>query len=428
MTDLAVAEPAAGSDRVLDRLTRLHPKIIDLTLDRVWRLLDLVGNPQDRLPPVVHVAGTNGKGSVIAGLRAMAEAAGLRVHVYTSPHLVRFHERIRLAGDLISEDELVALLEHCEAINGPDPITFFEVTTVAALLAFSRVPADLLLLEVGLGGRLDATNVIARPALSVITPVSLDHQQYLGESLEEIAFEKAGILKQQVPAVIAPQDPRALAVIERQAEAVGAPLLRAGREWHFGPEDDGLLFEGRHYPRPALRGAHQVENAATALAAAQALAAANPALTLDAAAGLARMEWPARLQRLGPGAHTAKVPAGWEIWLDGGHNAAAGQVLGAELEGWTDRPTHIVYGLLNTKAAADFLAPLVPHAASLQAIAIPGEINSLTAEQAAAAAPGAVARASLDQALVALADKPGPARVLICGSLYLAGRVLGSHL
>ncbi len=427
MTDAAAAEAGVTSDIVLERLTRLHPKVIDLSLDRVWRLLELVGNPQDSLPPVVHVAGTNGKGSVVAALRAMAEAAGLRVHVYTSPHLVRFHERIRLAGRLIAEEELVALLEDCERANGPDSITFFEVTTVAALLAFARVPADLLLLEVGLGGRLDATNVIARPAVSVITPVSLDHQHYLGDSLEEIAFEKAGILKPGVPAVVAPQDPRALAVIEAQARKMAAPLLRAGVEWHFRREGDGLVLDGERYPLPALRGAHQIENAATALAVARALKATDPALALQGAEGLQRMEWPARLQRLGPGRHYAKVPGGWEIWLDGGHNPAAGLALAAELATWHDRPTHLIYGLLNTKAAAEFLAPLVPHAESLQAIAIPGEVNSLTAAEAAAAAPGAVARASLDEALASLRGEAAGARVLICGSLYLAGRVLAGH-
>lgn len=426
MADTAALQAGAASDIVLERLTRLHPKIIDLTLDRVWRLLELVGNPQERLPPVVHVAGTNGKGSVIAGLRAMAEAADLKAHVYTSPHLVRFHERIRLAGTLIEEAALVALLEECEAVNGPDPITFFEVTTVAALLAFSQVPANLLLLEVGLGGRLDATNVIARPALSVITPVSLDHQQYLGETLEEIAFEKAGILKAGVPAVIAPQDPRALATIEAQAAKVGAPLLRAGIDWNFEQQGESLVFEGEGYPLPALRGRHQLENAATALAAARTLAVIQPALKLDGAGGLAGMTWPARLQLLEPGSHHAKLPEGWEIWLDGGHNAAAGLALSQELANWKDRPTHVIYGLLNTKAAADFLAPLVPHVASLQAIAIPGEPNSLSAEEAAAAAPGAVPRDSLDQAL-ACAAGPETARVLICGSLYLAGRVLGRH-
>ncbi len=422
--------PAAVSDLVLERLTRLHPKVIDLTLDRVWRLLDLVGNPERRLPPVVHVAGTNGKGSVLAALRAMLEAQGLRVHVYTSPHLVRFHERIRLCGQLIDEADLVALLEECEAANGPDPITFFEVTTVAALLAFARMPADVLLLEVGLGGRLDATNVIDRPAVTVITPVSIDHTQYLGETLEAIALEKAGILKADVPAVVAPQDPRARAVIEERASAVGAPLFLAGRDWQFSAQDGALLLDGSRYPMPSLPGRHQLENAATALKVAEVLGEAVPGLRLAERAkkeGLGRTSWPARLQRLGEGRLLEQLPRDWELWLDGGHNAAAGRALADQLDLWHERPVHLIYGLLNTKAVGDFLAPLVSRAASLQAIAIPGELNSLSAAEAAAAAAGAVPRDNLEAALAALPKDGGPARVLVCGSLYLAGRVLAMH-
>ena len=423
---------AAASDLVLERLMRLHPKVIDLTLDRVWRLLDLMGNPQDSLPPVVHVAGTNGKGSVIAYLRAMLEAAGRRVHVYTSPHLVRFHERIRLAGALIAEPALVALLEECEAANGPDPITFFEITTVAALVAFARVPADVVLLEVGLGGRLDATNVVARPAATVITSVSMDHMQYLGDTLEQIAFEKAGILKQGVPAAIAPQDPRAGQVIARRAAEVGAILYRAGQEWDFEPAGESLLYNGRRFPRPALLGQHQYGNAATALAAASLLERARLGLGLDdttLASGLLRAQWPARLQRLTRGRRVEALPPGSELWLDGGHNEDAGRVIAQQLDLWRaadPRPLHLVFGMLNTKAAQAFLAPLAPRAASLQAVAIPGEVNSLTAAEAAGKAPGVVPRGSLMEAIQAL-PREAPARVLICGSLYLAGRVLAEH-
>ncbi|MEO1190647.1 MAG: folylpolyglutamate synthase/dihydrofolate synthase family protein [Pseudomonadota bacterium] len=424
------ASPAAGSDLVLERLSRLHPKVIDLTLDRVWRLLDLLGNPQERLPPVVHVAGTNGKGSTIATLRAMAEAQGLRVHVYTSPHLVRFHERVRIAGRLISEDDLIALLEECERVNGPEPITFFEITTVAALLAFTRTPADLLLLEVGLGGRLDATNVIPKPALSIITPVSMDHMAYLGDTLEKIAFEKAGILKADVPAVIAPQRPGALAVIEAQAAKVGAPLYRAGQEWDFAPTERGLRVGGQDYPGPSLVGAHQMMNAGTAVMAAEVLGESLPALAISAtarAAGLREIDWPGRLQQVGAGALLAQIPRGWELWFDGGHNEEAGAVLGAQMEAWSDRPVHVIYGLLNSKAAADFLAPIASCATSLQAIAIPGEPNSLSAEEAAASAPGAVPRESVEAALACLPRGDGPARVLICGSLYLIGKLLAKN-
>ena len=424
--------PGAASDVALERPMRLHPKVIDLTLDRVWRLLDLMGNPQDSLPPVVHVAGTNGKGSVIAYLRAMLEAAGRRVHVYTSPHLVRFHERIRLAGALIAEPALVALLEECEAANGTDPITFFEITTVAALVAFARVPADVVLLEVGLGGRLDATNVVARPAATVITSVSMDHMQYLGDTLEQIAFEKAGILKQGVPAAIAPQDPRAGQVIAKRAAEVGAILYRAGQEWFFEPAGESLLYNGRRFPRPVLLGQHQYGNAATALAAASLLERARLGLGLDditMASGLLRAEWPARLQRLTRGPLVEALPPGSELWLDGGHNEDSGRGIAQQLDLWQaagPRPLHLVFGMLNTKAAQAFLAPLAPRAASLQAVAIPGEINSLSAAEAAAKAPGVTPRGSLLEAIQAL-PREAPARVLICGSLYLAGRVLAEN-
>jgi len=413
----------ASSDLVLARLMQLHPKIIDLTLDRVWRLLERLGHPERRLPPTVHVAGTNGKGSTIAYLRAMAEAAGQRVQVYTSPHLVRFHERVRLVEGLIGEAALLALLEECEAANGGAPITFFEITTVAALLAFSRQPADLLLLEVGLGGRLDATNVLERPALCVVTPVSMDHMQYLGETLEAIAFEKAGILKAGVPAVLAPQAPAALAVLAARAAAIGAPVTQVG---DFAETPDGLRWGGRLYPAPVLPGPHQYENAATALAAAGLLGLPEAAR----AGGLQRAEWPARLQRLRRGPLPEALPGDWELWLDGGHNESAGHALAAQAARWaaTDgRPLHLVFGMLNTKAAQAFLAPLLPLAASVQAVAIPGEPNSLTAEEAAAKAPGILPRGSLAEALSALPRADAPARVLICGSLYLAGRVLADN-
>src|SRR4051794_27858294 len=249
-----------GSDRVLTRLMRLHPKKIDLTLGRVERLLAALDNPQDRLPPVIHVAGTNGKGSTVAMLRACLEAAGYRAHVYTSPHLVRFHERIRLAGELIDEDALLAALDECERANGEEPITFFEITTAAAFLAFARIPADIVLFEVGLGGRLDATNVIPHPAATAITPISLDHQAFLGNTIAAIAGEKAGILKFAAPAVIGPQPDEAAAVIEARALAIGALLYRWGREWHCEAAGDGMRYEGEKWrldlPLPSLPGAH----------------------------------------------------------------------------------------------------------------------------------------------------------------------------
>jgi dihydrofolate synthase/folylpolyglutamate synthase len=420
------------SDAVLDRLRRLHPRAIDLSLGRVERLLYRLGNPERDLPPVVHVAGTNGKGSVIAYLRAMLEAAGRRVHVYTSPHLVRFHERIRLAGSLIDEAELAEFLTECEWVNGGQQITEFEVTTAAAFLAFMRHPADILLLETGLGGRFDATNVVEQPLVSAITPVSIDHVQFLGDTLEQIAFEKAGILKPGVPAVIGPQPPEALAVIEARATAQGVPLLRAGREWTAEPSEAGFDFRisgtCQTYDRPVLQGAYQIDNAATALAVAEQL----EAFGLDEGArrrGIAEAEWPGRLQILSQGPLPARLPTDWELWLDGGHNAAAGQALAEAAQAWQDRPLHLIFGMMNTKAVRDFLKPLVPLAETLHAITIPGEPNALSPEEAAAEArvAGLAAQPAegLEEALDAItgaADQP--ARILICGSLYLAGRVL----
>jgi dihydrofolate synthase/folylpolyglutamate synthase len=430
--------PPAGSDIVLERLNRLHPKLIDLGLDRVEALLSRLGNPQAKLAPVVHVAGTNGKGSLIAYLRAMLEASGRRVQCYTSPHLVRFHERIRLGAHFIEEAELVRLLEVCEAANDAQAITFFEVTTVAAFLAFAADPADLLLLETGLGGRLDATNVVPDPLLTVLTPISIDHVQFLGGSLREIAREKAGILKAGRPAVVGRQAPEALAVIEARAADLGVPLYRFGQEWRAVLDGGEIVFEGlngaRRYPLPRLLGSHQVDNAGLAIACSEHL----EGLTPDDGAlrdGLARVDWPARLQRLKWGPLIDRLPVGvegdWELWLDGGHNAAAGAALAETLSGWSPRPLHLIYGMMNTKAAEDFLRPLGALASSLSAVAIPGEANALTAEAAAAHAgrAGFSARgwASLEAALEAIVEDQAPGRILICGSLYLAGRVLAAH-
>ncbi len=412
----------------------MHPKVIDLTLGRVEVLLARLGDPHRRLPPVVHVAGTNGKGSVIAFLRAMLGAAGAAVQTYTSPHLVRFHERIRLTGGPIGEAELVELLQACEAANGEAPITFFEITTAAAFLAFAREPADVLLLETGLGGRLDATNLIARPKLTVITPVSIDHVQFRGDTLGEIAFEKAGILQPGVPAVIGPQPEEALSVIEARAAELGAPLFRFGPDWRAWAEDDQLIFEDRGarriYPLPALPGAHQIENAGIALA----CAAHLDGFGLDEAAhssGLARADWPGRLQRLTHGPLTEQLPDGWELWLDGGHNAAAGAALAGIAAGWRDRPLHLVYGMLNTKAAQGFLEPLALFSETLRAVAIPGEAASLSAADATAHAANAgfAARVSpsVQDAVQDIATQDTPGRILICGSLYLAGHVLAEN-
>jgi dihydrofolate synthase/folylpolyglutamate synthase len=421
----------AASDRVLERLGQLHPQRIDLSLGRIERLLAALGEPQDRLPPIVHVAGTNGKGSTVATLRACLEAGGWRVHAYTSPHLVRFRERIRLAGALIDEDALLAVLEECEAANQGAPITYFEITTAAALLAFTRAPADIVLLETGLGGRLDATNVIRHPAVTAITPISLDHQAFLGDTIAAISGEKAGILKPGAPAVIGPQPPEAAAVLAARAAAVGAPLFRFGQEWHCQSRADRMHYRGPRWqldlPLPSLRGAHQIVNAGTAIACLEQLADL-PLAGRAIAEGLRHIEWPGRLQRLTRGALVAALPAGWELWLDGGHNPGAGAVLADTAAGWRDLPLYLVVGMLNSKDPSGFLAPLAEHAKALRAVTIPHQENPLPDRAIAAAARSVGLPAQIaDSVLAAVRDlaKPGETgRILICGSLHLAGTVL----
>jgi len=417
-----------GSDLLLDRMMALHPKVIDLVLDRVWRLLGQLGNPQDRLPPVIHVAGTNGKGSTVAMLRAGLEATGARCHVYTSPHLVRFHERIRVAGDLISEPDLTALLDACLAANGPDPITYFEITTVAALQAFAQTPADWTLLEVGLGGRLDATNVVAAPAACVITPVSMDHEKFLGDTLEKIAFEKAGILKRGVTCIVGPQQDAALEVIEAQAARVGAPLWVYGQHWHATRERDRLIYQDetglRDLPLPSLRGAHQIGNAGMAVAVLRHLG--QPDAAFEGA--VTGADWPARMQRL-TDHPLASRHSGIELWIDGGHNPDAGAALAAVLADLPQRPTWLICGMLNTKDVTGYLRPLAAQARGLYAVSIPGAPATLSAQATADAARTAGLEATEAQnvtaALESIARQDAAARVLICGSLYLAGAVLG---
>ncbi len=415
-----------NSDAVLERMMTLHPKVIDLTLDRVHRLLDALGHPERRLPPVIHIAGTNGKGSTQAMMRAGFESTGARVHAYTSPHLARFHERIRLAGTLISEEALTALLDECVTANGPDEITFFEITTCAAFLAFARTAADWTLLEVGLGGRLDATNVMT-PHLTIITPVSIDHQQYLGETLPEIAFEKAGIIKRGVPVVVGPQDDAGLAVIERQAMRMGAPILACGQHWHVAEEAGRMVYQDESglldLPLPNLPGPHQIMNAGAALAGLRHLG-------FDAAAceaAVTRSVWPARMQRLRSGPLVDSAP-GIELWLDGGHNPAGGTAIAATLARMAKRPTHLICGMINTKDVKGYMEPLAPLVSDLRAVAIPGEKNTLPAEvtrdAARSAGITAMVAPSVAEALAAIAAGDPAARVLICGSLYLAGTVL----
>ena len=417
------------SDAVLARMMALHPKIIDLTLDRVWRLLEALGNPQDAMPPVIHIAGTNGKGSTQAMIGSGLEAAGHRVHAYTSPHLARFHERIRLAGTLITEPDLTALLDECYEANGGENITYFEITTCAAILAFARTPADYTLLEVGLGGRLDATNVVANPALTIITPVSMDHEAFLGNTIGAIAGEKAGIIKRAVPCIVGPQDEAGLDVIEARATKLGAPILAYGQHWHASPERDGMIYQDEtgllDLPRPVLPGDHQIQNAGMALAALRHLGCDDAACS----AAVTQTSWPARMQRLRGGPLPDMAAAsGAELWLDGGHNPAAGQALVSVLRSLPERPTHLICGMLNTKDVRGYLAPLAQVADSLTALSIPGEAATLSAADTAQAAQDvglqSVEASDLATALAAILAHSPQARVLICGSLYLAGAVL----
>ena len=427
------------TDQILDRLTRLHPKLIDFELERTERLLAAVGSPHLKLPPVVHVAGTNGKGSLVAYLRAMAEAAGYRVHVYTSPHLVRFNERIRVAGRLIDDDMLDAVLTECEQANQEQPITFFEITTVAAFLAFARVPADLAVIEVGMGGRLDSTNVVA-PVVSAITPIGYDHTGFLGEKLEGIAGEKAGILKHAVPAVIGRQREVSSKVIADEAAKLAAPLFRMGREWQVTATPGGFRYDsdflGLDLPAPALVGAHQIDNAATAVACIERLRAAQFRIGDGAIAkGLTSVDWPARLQKLSHGPLVEALPPGGELWLDGGHNEDCGIALARHAAEWAKEPAalplYLIFGMLTTKDAAGFLRPLARHAATARAVPIEGHAAYTPQEACARAdevgldcAPANDIGAALEDLL---ASQPAPMRILICGSLYVAGEVLARN-
>ena len=415
---------------LLDSLKRLYPRAIDLSLGRMARLLALLGHPERHLPPVVHVAGTNGKGSVIAFLRSMLEAAGYRVHVYTSPHLVRFNERIRIAGQLIKDAELEVLLEVCVRANEGKPITFFEMTTAAAFVAFARTPANVVLVETGLGGRLDATNLIARPYLTVLTPISIDHQHYLGRGLMQIATEKAAILKPGRPAIIGLQAQLASRVIARAARARVTPLWRQNYEWRLRHHRFGTVFEStstrRLLPVPSLVGRHQRNNAGLAVAALDQMpdfAVNNSAVR----AGLTRTQWPARLQQLSLGPLTRVVPPNVQLWVDGGHNSAAGAALAdAVRTRFRDRPLRLIVGMVHNKSPERFLAPLIPFVEHFWGVPIIGEDNSISAADLAACARrlGLIAEQASDFNIAVKAASATASYVLICGSLYLAGQIL----
>jgi dihydrofolate synthase / folylpolyglutamate synthase len=431
----------APVDVILARLLALHPKRIDLSLDRMERICAALDHPERRLPPVIHVAGTNGKGSTVAFMRAILEAAGKRVHVYTSPNLVRINERFRLGHDgggrLVGDDELADALTECEAKNGNTPITVFEIETAAGLLLFSRYPADVLLLEVGLGGRLDATNVVERPIASVITKLSLDHRDFLGDTLVAIAAEKAGILKRDVPAVTVSQARDALAVIERQAARMHAPLSIAGEDWTATEERGRLVYQDNmgllDLPAPKLYGRHQYENAGAAIAALRVSGLKLPAAAFEA--GMTRVEWPARMQRLAHGKLAALAPLEGELWLDGGHNADGGQAIAAalaDLEERVPRPLVLIVGMLLTKDSAGFLKNFSGLARKVIAVPIHQDKTvpaAKLAEVAAGVGIPSLAQDSLESAIEAagrLDLEPAP-RILITGSLYLAGEVLAAN-
>jgi dihydrofolate synthase/folylpolyglutamate synthase len=424
---------------LIARLSALHPRQIDLSLDRMHRLLDRLDHPERKLPPVIHVAGTNGKGSTIAYLRAILEASGLRVHVFTSPYLVRINECYRLAGTLVGDDELRAALEHCERVNNGEPVTIFEIETAAAFCLFAQHPADVALFEVGLGGRLDSTNVIEAPLASVIAPVSMDHTEFLGDTLTQIAGEKAAIIKRKVPVIIAEQMPEAMAAIEAQARRMQAPLHAAGQQWHVNVERGRLVYQDDRglmdLAAPKLFGRHQFDNAGLAIATLRALDAFKLGIA-DFEAGIVNAEWPARMQRLTSGALVDLAPVGCEIWLDGGHNAEGGRVAAAalgDLEERVSRPLVVIAGMMANKDANAFLANFAGLTRHIIAVQVPDRDNAMPPDRLADAAralgmrvetfPGVEAAL---QSLARLAYEVPP-RILITGSLYLAGPVLAAN-
>jgi len=434
--------PEEKAEDFLARFEKLHPKSIDLSLARVERLLRALGNPELKLPPVVHVAGTNGKGSVVAFLKSILEGAGYRPHAFISPHLRKFHERIMLAGPdgarQIGERHLAEILRRAEAANQREPITFFEMTTAAAFLAFSENPADILLLETGLGGRLDATNVIETPLATVLTPISLDHCSFLGNTIEAIAAEKAGILKRGRPAIVSRQAESALRVIDERADAIGSPVAAAGRSWDVFEQQGRLIFQDEDclldLPLPRLFGHHQFENAGTAIAVARRLEGFRiPEAAI--AKGLTTAVWPARLERLSPGKLHDLAPPDSEIWVDGGHNPAAGEALAralADLEERVSSPIHLIVGMLSTKDAGGFLRHFQGLTELAATVEIPGQASAYKAEDLAgiaqregiAADPAANLEAAFERSRQMAR---GPVRIMITGSLYLAGQILDAH-
>ena len=417
-----------SSDKILKRMMDLHPKVIDLTLDRVLNLLEALDNPQKKLPPVIHIAGTNGKGSTLAMIRSGLESAGRRVHTYTSPHLITFNERIRLGGKLITENELSTLLDECYEANAGKEITYFEITTCAAILAMSRRDADYTLLEVGLGGRLDATNVIEKPELAVITPISFDHEQFLGNTIEKIAWEKAGIIKENKPVIVSLQNKQAFKIIEDRAIELNAPIYSYGKEWLAWEERERLIYQDNEglidVPYPNLKGDHQIINAGCAL---QTLRLLNNEKLDNLDKLTTNANWPARMQKLKSGVLNRCFPSA-EIWLDGGHNPAAGEAIAAYFSKLKSRPTYAICGMLNTKDVKGFLKPLAPQIDKLFGISIPGETNTLTGEETSREATSIGIESdfydTVELALERIMKYTENPRIIICGSLYLAGHIL----
>lgn len=428
-----------SSASILSRITRqLSHGAKQALTPAYYGLLEKLGNPHQKLSPVFHVAGTNGKGSTCAFLRAILEAAGYKAHVYTSPHLVRFHERIRIAGQLISEEELVALLSECERLDENKQVSEFEIATAAAFVAFVRHPADFVILETGLGGRFDATNVVDKPLATLITRLSYDHREFLGTTLTQIANEKAGIMRKGVPCFVSAQpEAESINALREAAAKINAPLFIGGEDWRVTPQENSFHFEDQKrkfvLPLPALKGAHQLQNASLAIAALSVLQ--KPIAAEVVAKGLMAVEWPARLQPLRQGALPQFLAQNQELWLDGGHNDSAGEVLAAQAKNWREedgsdpRPLYLVYGMLTTKRPQEFLQHLAPYVAAVRTIAIPDEpktfaSDALAAETRACGIENAQSSSSLQHALKELAVLSPQARVLICGSLYLAGYVL----
>lgn len=395
-------------------------------LERMAVLLEKLGNPHLKLPPVIHVAGTNGKGSTIAFLRAMFEAAGYKVHAYTSPHMKRFHERITLAGEMIGDDVLHEALERCRAANEENPITFFEGTTAAALLAFSELPADILLMETGMGGLLDPTNIIPNPRLSIITTISFDHMEYLGGTLADIAAQKAGIIKPELPVVLSFQPPEALEVLEKTAERQESPAVVYGKHWAVQKSSLGFYYADAYgqveLPMPALMGPHQLVNAGNAIAAISVLEEFD--IGADAiAAGLKWVQWPGRLEKVESGIWNLESGE-WEVYFDGGHNAAAGHMLSVVAEEWSDKPLYVICGTTRGKEVAPMLLPLKDLAEEIYLVPVQAEPKCYTPQEMADQCEDAGIRpriadsvAEAVEEIVSLAERPS--RILIFGSLYL---------